>query len=145
MRNSCCSHAGASHIHTWRCLWNPAPHPTGRGSRRCRRWQGREGPDPAPAGPSEQRGWVSVFAQLLLHSLLWAARRALLPPLPRAPLVILLPLQRRRNRRKKVNRCLIISCLLSFRANSAHTKIILHNKRNIYLKKTQRCMASLKI
>lgn len=54
-------------------------------------------------------------------------------------------LQRKRDRRKKVNRFLIISCLLSFRPNSAHTKIILHNKRNIYLKKTQRCMASLKI
>lgn len=67
------------------------------------------------------------------HALGWGA----FPPLPDAHLLIMLPLQGKRNRRKKVNRFLIMPCLLSFRANSAHTKVILHIKRNIYFKKTQ--------
>lgn len=37
-----------------------------------------------------------------------------------------------KKRKKKVDQFLIMPCLLSFRANSAHTKVILHIKRNIY-------------
>lgn len=44
-------------------------------------------------------------------------------------------IQGKRNRRKEVIQFLIMLCLLSFRANSAHTKVALHIIRNIYLKK----------
>lgn len=46
---------------------------------------------------------------------------------------------------KKVNQFLIMPCLLSFMANSAHTKVTHPIKRNTYFKKTHRCLIHFRL
>lgn len=162
MRNSWHSQVGASQIHTWSRLPNPAsrlPPAALRGVR-------ARGPGLAVTPGGKRRGAVcrpagsleaarmspgvcpAPASHLCSTSPSPRASRAAGPPqpgtlpagrfppsLPGAHLDTELPLRRRRNRGKKANRFLIMPCLLSFGANSAPTKVIRHVKRNIYLKK----------
>lgn len=142
MRNSCSFQSGASRVHTRSCLCEPDPL-------LLQGWAGSKavgrGAVPGPQLPPAA-GTCPGRAPLPLCPCSTSApsTASIVPGQPRALLAgaISLPprctpyynaaLTEEKKRKKKVDQFLIMPCLLSFRANSAHTKVILHIKRNIY-------------
>lgn len=160
MRNSCTSQVGASQIYTWSCLCKAAlllllgrgrfPQQgclaVGTGTHSAMATGGAgswEGGFPAPPkalkpldGPQCVPSSHASCAGSSCCSLLTP------PAVPHCWACLFLPdahlectpccPSRGEETRKKVNQFLIMPCLLSFRANSAHTKVTHPIKRNTY-------------